>query len=508
MENPWFQDKFREARYDSQDLGVTTRPDAEESPEDKDEEKFKRSTGQVDRDRILYSGHFLRLAEVTQTVSPVHGYVFHNRLSHSLKVAHVSRRLCERLKRRYKNHKHLAAIVETLDPDICEAVGLAHDLGHPPYGHSTEKELNKLASNKGLECDSWLSDAFEGNAQSFRIVCRLAGTHLPGVFDDKQLGLNLSRQTLNGILKYPYLKSSQPKGSKKWGAYQEEEKFLDFARAGIEGTAMSLEAEIMDWADDITFAVHDLLDFFSAGNIPLYLFVPRCGVDCEKHPARGKELLGDLKSRLTDERLKFIEDIINASDDSHIKTLIENAKACYPDAGADDEPHHCINAALDDIFDEHLHLFDSRYTGTPSQRRHIAGTTFEMIEECLTAFRLKHDPQRQDGLGQWRVTKANKKVLQIEILKQFTWHYIIRGQQLHSDQIGQRHAVRTVFEESMQAAHNPKESYLFPWHTRELMKRSTPKERTRHVIDYVASMSEPELMRIYRQLVADNGYRH
>jgi dGTPase len=506
MGNSWFDKKFREKRYDAGDLGVTARRGAKPAP--KDEKSYKRTTGQIDRDRILYSGHFLRLAEVTQTVSPVHGYVFHNRLSHSLKVAQVSRRLCERLMRRYARDRHLQKIVNTLDPDICEAVGLAHDLGHPPYGHCTETELNRLASSDPLPKPMRLTDGFEGNAQSFRIVCRLAGTHLPGVFDEKQLGLNLSRQTLNGILKYPHLKNDDLKRGKKWGAYREDKEFLDFARTGIKGSGMSLEAEIMDWADDITFAVHDLLDFYSSGSIPLYLFMPRCPGGCRSY--QPGESLDELKSRLTEERWKFIDDIVSTSNYPHIKILIENARTCYPEFDGKEDAHHSINAALDDIFDEYLHRFDSRYTGTPSQRRQIAGTTFEMIEECLTAFKLEYDPARQDGFGQWKVVKSDKKILQIEILKQFTWHYIIRGQQLHSDQIGQRRAVRTVFDASMQAVFEKGESYLFPWHIRELVwgKDIPPEQKTRHVIDYVSSMSEPELMRIYRQLVADNGYRH
>src|ERR1700733_10469728 len=106
----------REVTYDREFLAA--RVDLRDSVASENENKYPRTAGQIDRDRILYSGHFLRLAEVTQTISPVHGYVFHNRLSHSLKVGHVSRRLCERLKRRYADPTIDSAAIKDTHPNI------------------------------------------------------------------------------------------------------------------------------------------------------------------------------------------------------------------------------------------------------------------------------------------------------------------------------------------------------------------------------------------------------
>ena len=469
------------SRYNSQDKGASD-----------NEVTFPRTPGQIDRDRILYSGHFLRLAEVTQTVSPVHGYVFHNRLSHSLKVAHVARRLCERLKQRYESDTNLGPVVRTLDPDVCEAVGLAHALGHPPFGHCAETELNdKLASKSALGNEWGLEDAFEGNAQSFRIVCRLAGTHLPGV-PTSSLGLNLTRQTLRGILKYPHFHRQDEFHPDKWGVYEEDREFLDFAREGLTGIRPSLEAEIMDWADDVTFAVHDLLDFYASGNIPLYFFLPQL----------RKIIKGEVD---TDERRKFVEDVVG---NPKLQRLVARCyKYCcgrtdHQDAVAS------VNCVLDTIFEKHLQHLDSRYTSTANQRRKIGRITFEMIEECLGAFQLKYDPERTDGLGPWRVEKTHSIENEIDLLKQFTWHYIIRGQQLQSDQIGQRKAIATVFNSYMQAIRDGKDLYMFPWHIREELNSLRTSGKTRLIVDYVSSMSEPELLTIYRQMIADNGYRH
>ncbi len=147
-----------------------------------------RSRFQRDRDRVLYSSALRRLAEVTQVVSPESGYVFHNRLTHTLQVAQVGRRLAERLLRLYPKEIQLCS---GIDPDVVEAACLAHDLGHPAFGHLAEKILNKEAEDAG---------GFEGNAQSFRIVTELA-------FRSKSYGgLDLTRATLNAILKYPWPK--------------------------------------------------------------------------------------------------------------------------------------------------------------------------------------------------------------------------------------------------------------------------------------------------------------
>jgi dGTPase len=158
----------------------------------------RRSPAQIDRDRILYSTAFARLAEVTQVVAAERGHVFHNRLTHSIKVGQLARRMAEKLLREQPDE---VAALGGLDPDVAEAAGLAHDLGHPPFGHIAEETLHHLVQTKGR-----LKDGFEGNAQSFRIVAKLAVSDALPTTGTKTIdGLNLTRATLNGILKYPWL---------------------------------------------------------------------------------------------------------------------------------------------------------------------------------------------------------------------------------------------------------------------------------------------------------------
>lgn len=105
---------------------------------------------------------------------------------------------------------------------------------------------------------------FEGNAQSFRILTRLAMRAID------EPGLNLTRQTLNGTLKYPWPRDVEDVvRSRKWGAYESDRDYYDWVRAGSEPHVPSLEARIMDWADDVTYAVHDMDDFYRASLIPL-----------------------------------------------------------------------------------------------------------------------------------------------------------------------------------------------------------------------------------------------
>jgi dGTPase len=132
-----------------------------------DRSKDQREHYQRDRDRILYASAFRRLAEVTQVVSPAEGEVFHNRLTHTLKVAQVALRLAEMLLNRKGGAKRAEAW-GGINPDVVEAAALAHNLGHPPFGHVAEDELNHLVSRLAG------ADGFEGNAQSFRIVTKLA----------------------------------------------------------------------------------------------------------------------------------------------------------------------------------------------------------------------------------------------------------------------------------------------------------------------------------------------
>lgn len=223
----------------------------------------QREPFQRDRDRILYTHAFRRLSGVTQVARADESYTYHDRLSHSLKVGQIGRRIAEYLPDKSESEIRNGLAV---DGDVVEAAALAHDLGHPPFGHIAEKELDRKVVNRGVE------EGFEGNAQSFRIV-----NHV-GAHKDAENGLNLTLATLNAILKYPWMRADSNVGKNrwnknehnKWGAYESERSAFEQARA-LEDVEKrkSAEADIMDWADDLAYAVHDAEDFYRSGILPL-----------------------------------------------------------------------------------------------------------------------------------------------------------------------------------------------------------------------------------------------
>jgi dGTPase len=234
----------------------------------------------VDRDRVASSPFFARLAGVTQVVSSTgSGLLVHNRLTHSLKVAQAARAIAERLCVR----ADLTGVLEKLggcNPDVVEAASLAHDLGHPPFGHLGEEVLDRIARHR-----LGLPDGFEGNAQSFRIVTT---TDVRG---PDARGLDLTVAVRAAMLKYPWTRLSHPRphpmdlsvrprgaaepsdspgtGAAKFSAYITELDDLVQARAPYEGRVESwqqtVEASVMDTADDIAYAIHDLEDFYRVG---------------------------------------------------------------------------------------------------------------------------------------------------------------------------------------------------------------------------------------------------
>lgn len=394
-----------------------------------------RTAAQHDVDRLLYSSAFRRLDGVTQVVAIGERLQLHNRLTHTLKVAQLSRRIAQ-----WVNHTNKTSVA---DPDVAEAAGLAHDIGHPPFGHIAERALNDRLRQYDV-------GGFEGNAQSFRIVTKLSQTRAV-----TETGLRLSPKTLNGILKYPWMSDHENATVKrKWGAYLSEAQDFAIARAGDHSTTKSVEAEIMDWADDISYAVHDLQDFYSAGMIPLN------GLQT------SLTLRADFVAKARDEWREGWE-------------------------LTDEAAEH----ALTELF--FLLKLTSAEPGTVRHRSEISRMGGTLINRYVSAARV------EDGV--FSIPPRMRE--QIFLLKQLTWQHVIQHPSLASLQRGQVNLITGLFDMLFAWVSDEKKLQRVPTRLHELMllaerdvRGAEEARNARAVSDFICVLTEDQAVDLHDRL--------
>lgn len=423
-----------------------------------------------DYDRILYSTAFRRLGGVTQVVGPHEIALFHNRLTHTLKTAQVGSRIAKRLKDTCGERRELVDVIERyggLEPKVVRAACMAHDLGHPPFGHIAEQELQILTSDKPnrsprrrepekngrpanvvdrhpkVQEDYELPDRFEGNAQSFRIVTKLAFRE-PSSRPEECPALDLTRGVLAAMLKYPWSYRNRPDSLidsqeiMKWGYYESERIFARWIFEGTEAPAVrpsgipgrpdeyrTLEAQVMDWADDISYAIHDVEDFYRGGVIPL-----------------------DLLARSDTEWDAFFE-----------YSWKRNVQSFFP--GDRDQVYEWMREVRFKYFPK------EPYEGSRQDREALHDFASNLIKEATDVATID-----QNGV----VSSTPEHLARIEVLKNLTWFYVIDRPELESVQRGQRYLIRSLYRDLIEWIEQV-------WRGPD--ERSTPRELPARLLEYL-----------------------
>ena len=418
-----------------------------------------RRPAERDRDRIIYSPSLRRLSGITQVApsSADPACNVHNRLTHVLEVAQIGRSMTEQLLKDPKQ-KVIASTIGGVDPIVVEAACLAHDLGHPPFGHVTEDALNeKLEDNK-------IRGGFEGNAQTFRIVTRL---------DERRVGvtgLDLTRATLNALIKYPWPRGDSGKERHKWGYYGSDVIDFEFAREldAKGATRKSAEAELMEWSDDIAYSVHDLEDFYQVGKIPL-----------------------DRLAKDEEERKRFFQGVEKVWKERKPEVLAHWEK--YKDA-----------------FTEFLVTFipfERPFDGSADQRKQLKNLTSFLVGRYIGGIKLRVPTNSSE-----RYVEIDEDYeRELSLLKELTWHYVIRDPALITQQHGQRHIIGGLFDVYYESASKRKHWHILPPRFHQIAESENvdseekKEERGRMVCEMISCMTENQAVTLYHRLNGINS---
>jgi dGTPase len=377
-----------------------------------------------DRARVLHSAALRRLAAKTQVVAVGLDDFPRTRLTHSLECAQIGRELGAAL---------------GCDPDLVDAACLAHDLGHPPFGHNGEAALAEVAARCG---------GFEGNAQSLRLITRLEAKE-PGA------GLNLTRATLDATLKYPWLGPGEAASSSgKYGAYGDDAAAFAWIRAGAPTERPCLEAQVMDWADDVAYSVHDLEDGLHAGLIAL-------------------DMLRDRSEREVVAQLTLVT-------------------YCPPGFTTEAE----LAAEFARLLE--LSCWPRDFDGSLAAAAAVKGLTSELIGRFCRSAQAATRPPGHPAVRRYEadLVVPRQQRLECALLKGVTAHYVMRRSGVVAAQAREREIVAGLAESIAAAAPRALEPLFRPWYEAAVDDAA----RLRVVIDQVASLTDTSALGWHERL--------
>jgi dGTPase len=392
-------------------------------PEPRKDSGYGRTPYQRDRARVLHSAGFRRLAAKTQVHVAGSDDFLRTRLTHSLEVAQISREMGARL---------------GCDPDVVDVAGLAHDLGHPPFGHNGEEALNAVAQPCG---------GFEGNAQTLRVLTRLEAK-VDGA------GLNLTRASLDASCKYPWTRKP---GVRKFGVYDDDLPVFLWLRAGVPpDDRRCLEAQVMDWADDVAYSVHDVEDGIHGGYLSL------------------RPLISSGPER---------------------RALCADVAAVYSD-----EPPDVLAAALSELLAEDVVAavadYDGSYAAQITLKRMTSVLTGRFVASAVGATHARHGPEPMRRYDADLVVPRSVRN-QCALLKGMALRYVMRARA--EDWYDRQ---RQILIELVDVLSRRAPEHLDPMFAPMWKAAGDDAARLRVVIDQVASLTDPAALAWHRTLVA------
>ena len=408
---------------------------------DEPPKRAARTPFERDRARLVHSAALRRLAAKTQVVGPQTDDFVRNRLTHTLEVAQVARDLARTL---------------GCDPDIVETAALAHDLGHPPFGHNGERVLDELSADIG---------GFEGNAQTLRILTRLEAKTADST--GRSVGLNLTRATLDASTKYPWARAAAdaphgahadgpPRSVRKFGVYDDDLPVFTWMREGTEGTSRCLEAQVMDFADDVAYSVHDLEDGIVAGKI---------GLPALRDPGRRREVWGTVRDwylpGVTDDELDASFDAV---------TALESWPASGPS-----------------------------YDGSRSAQAVLKNLTSDLIGRFCAAVQLAtHEAYGTGALVRYAADLVVPREVELAIaaLKGIAAHFVMRA----DERVAVLATQRGVVADLVSALRSGPPELLQPAFRADLDAATSDAARTRVVVDQVASLTDASALSWHARL--------
>lgn len=469
-------------------VGIKTRRGSSSEP--------YRSVWRRDYARLIHSPAFRRLQGKPQLYPNHESDFFRNRLTHSLEVAQIAKSIAIRINGTNSYFRH-----RPIDTDLVELAGLAHDLGHPPFGHNGEAALDECMEGDG---------GFEGNAQTLRILSKLekrqtkiSKGNLPICVDDEgkdaRAGLNFTFRSLACVLKYDHeikRARSAAKGLEK-GYYYTERELVREIKQHVCGDKSyknfkTVECYIMDVADDIAYSTYDLEDSFKGGFLsPLRMIAASpevMGVIADEVKKAIQKTYPHLKSAdkkfSAQDAATIIQDIFSdmfTSDERTNSKLITNLK---------NDPVSTKAYVASEAFSTSRGLADNGYLRSDETSRlvgqFIRGINVDVNKDCPALSRVYLD---------FEVFKR------VEVLKHFTFKNIIMSSMLKVAEYRGKEIVRNLF----QAFLSQEGHALLPEDYQEMYKKlDSPSEKRRAIADFIAGMTDRYALEFHGRLFSPN----